>query len=172
MPRKARLTVDSPEKRRALLSDLREAIRAAAIGARPGEKPLTVWDKLREAAREFGETPGGRLLLLLLLFLSLSSFGTAPSIPEPDRVYLLRLPVFSSPTLQECTSELARQSGGIVLREVVSDPEGLPYGEVSAWRCSNDLGSSQEALEELKSRIATMEGEADAYRAAHPRRKP
>ena len=54
---------------------------------------------------------------------------------------------------------------GTVLRQIVTDPSGAPYGEVKAWSCGGDASS---AIAELRERQAAMQTEADAYRAAHP----
>lgn len=80
-------------------------------------------------------------------------------------IILLALPLVSfAPVPQACDEAAARQSG-TVLRQVVTDPAGIPYGEVRAWSCGWDTGA---AIAELRDRQAQMQNEAAAYRAAHP----
>lgn len=93
-----------------------------------------------------------RTFLIILLAIPLVSFAPAP--PALERAIVAR---------QECDEPTARQLG-TVLRQVVTDPAGAPFGEVRAWTCGNaDL-----AIAELQSRQSAMQAEAAAYRAAHP----
>ena len=49
--RQPRLTFQNREERLALRADLRAAATAAVMGAAPGEKCITTWDKVRAAVR-------------------------------------------------------------------------------------------------------------------------
>lgn len=105
-----------------------------------------------------------RTFLVILLALPLVSFAPAPAPLE--RAIVMR-PVLSSvvtPRAQACDEAAARQSG-TVLRQVVTDPAGAPFGEVKAWSCSSDAAA---AIAELRERQVAMQAEAAAYRAAHP----
>lgn len=95
-----------------------------------------------------------RTVLLILLALPLVSFAPAPQ----------QSPTVVTPLAQACDEATARQSG-TVLRQVVVDPVGAPYGEVKAWSCTGD---SAGAIAELHALQSAMEQQAAAYRAAHP----
>src|SRR5437868_15341706 len=101
-----------------------------------------------------------RTFLIILLAIPLVSFAPAP--PALERAIVAR-PVLSSIVIprQACDEAAARQSG-TVLRQVVSDPAGVPFGEVRAWTCSGD---STSAIAELRELQAAMQQQAATYRA-------
>lgn len=101
---------------------------------------------------------------IILLALPLVSFAPAPAPLDPAIVARPVLSTIVTPRVQVCDAQQARQSG-TVLRQIVYDPSGAPYGEVSAWSCSGDASG---AITELKERQTTMEAEAAAFRIAHP----
>jgi hypothetical protein len=103
---------------------------------------------------------------LLIILLTLPLVSVAPAPPQLDRAIVAR-PILSSvvtPRVQACDEATARQFG-TVLRQIVLDPKGVPYGEVKAWSCGADASG---AIAELQTRQSALEAEAAAYRQAHP----
>lgn len=100
---------------------------------------------------------------IILSALLLVSFAPAPAPLDPA---IVARPLLSSVVIprQACDEAAARQSG-TVLRQIVIDPAGAPYGEVRAWSCTGDASA---AIAELRELQAAMQQEAAAYRAAHP----
>lgn len=100
-------------------------------------------------------------LFIFLLALPLLSVAPVP-IAQAPTVYWTRIAVFTSaPLVQPCTFETAPAR----LQQRIDDPIGYPFGMVRAFSCDGD---TQAVIAELHSRIATMQAEAHAYRAAHP----
>jgi len=119
-----------------------------------------------------------KLVIVLLLALPLTSFAPLPAplpratiarpvvqtivVPRRATIYRLRLAVqTSAPAMQACSYEIASAK----LSATVSDPIGYPYGFVTAFSCSGD---GLAVANELAARVAQMQAEAAAYRAAHP----
>lgn len=101
-----------------------------------------------------------KLLIAILLALPLLSLAPAPAT---HTVYWTRLAVSRSARVQACTFETA--PAGAKLSTPIFDPIGYPYGFVQAFSCSGD---GLAVATELQQRVATMQAEAAAYRAAHP----
>jgi len=93
------------------------------------------------------------ILVTILLWLALSSFAPAPPALLPATVARPVLQTRVIPRKQECTEQLARQTGAPYLHEVISDARGYPIGEVAAWSCSGD---SQATIAEFQQRKAAM----------------
>jgi hypothetical protein len=104
--------------------------------------------------------------VLIIFLLALPLLSVAP-IPQPH-AYQARLAVRGPSTIQTharaqqaCTFETAPAR----LRQTIEDPIGYPYGFVTAFSCTGDV---QAVIDELAERTATMQAEAQAYRADHP----
>jgi len=97
-----------------------------------------------------------KYLFAALLWLFLSSFAPTPPALLPATV---ARPVLSArvvlPARQECTEQLARQTGAPYLHEVISDARGYPIGEVAAWSCEGNVGAT---IAEFNQRKAAMIG--------------
>lgn len=93
---------------------------------------------------------------MVVVLFTLPLFSLAP---VPPAVYQTRLAVQTG--AQACTWEIASAR----LRQEISDPLGIPFGNVQAWNCAGD---SAAVIAELNQRARAMQAEAAAYRAAHP----
>lgn len=106
-----------------------------------------------------------KILIMILSALVIVSFAPAP---HEHTVYWTRIAVQTgAPLQQECNQDTARTNR---LRYAyhsapITDPIGYPFGWVETWNCAGDeITSAQDFL----ARVATMQADAAAYRAAHP----
>lgn len=106
----------------------------------------------------------GAAVLLLALLPSLVSSAPPPLLAagtsgrSPATV---ARPAEPKQPLQSCSYDNAPFRLG---PQRVVDPIGYPYGEVMAWSCAD----AQTAIDEFNTRLAAMQSQAAAYRAAHP----
>lgn len=116
----------------------RQAGRESYVSIRRREQLLNDWlcDIARRRARPSIAMKIATLLCVVLLMLPLTSFAPVPA-----------------PRTQECSEQIAHQTGAPYLREVILNSHGIPYGEVAAWSCSGDVAAT---IAEFNRRKAEM----------------